>query len=332
MEPKILLIYPFSSRHLGLFEELGTRDDVLLFESGKKSVGKLGAFFRRVHFSHRLNQSIALPFKEIWYRLPPIDQYRDTLESVIIIDGALNSIPEAYLHRLKTKYPEIRFFMYLINAIGAASRDIQWIKQYILRFPWDGIYTFDPEDAKKYHMKYLGFCYYSKHKIKQETKKTEDCEAFFIGGLKGGRSDEIVSVFNYLSDHGVKCHFNLQLFDKPVQTGKEGLTSIGYGWLPYEEVLRGVDHSDCIVEILQHGQSGPSLRYFEAVCYNKRLLTNNPHIVNFPYYNPEYMRVFHSPEDIDIDWLKGASASPVQYNYQGEFSPNTLIDFFMNKV
>ena len=332
MPPKVLLIYPFTSAHLGLFDDLAAKDDVVLLEAGKKPAGKLGAFFRRIHFSHRINQIIPLPYKEIWYRLPSVHQYRNSLESIIIIDGALNQLPESYMRRLKTRYPKIRFYVYMINAIDAASPIIQKIRPYILQFPWDGIYTFDPEDAKKYNLQYLGFCYYSKHTIEQEIQKAESFDAYFVGGLKGGRNSEILSVYNYLSEHGVKCDFNLMVYGHEVPEGKEGLKYYGCGWRPYGEVLRGVDRCGCIVEILQHGQSGPSLRYFEAVCYNKRLLTNNPHIVNFPYYNPEYMRVFHSPEDIDIDWLKGASASPVQYNYQGEFSPNTLIDFFMNKV
>lgn len=142
MEPKILVMYPFTSKHLGLFDDLASRDDVFLLEAGKKSVNKFHAFFRWIHLSRRLNRIIPLPFKEIWYRLPPMHRYIDSLESVIIIDGALNNLPESYMWKLKKKYPKIRFYMYLINSIGAASRDIQNIKQYILHFPWDGIYTF----------------------------------------------------------------------------------------------------------------------------------------------------------------------------------------------
>ena len=333
MNPKTLIIYPYSSRHLGLFADLASRDDVVLHETEKKPVGIVASFFRWIHLSRKLNRFFLLPFKEIWYRLPPVDRYKDSLERVIIIDGALNCLTEPYLRKLKKDYPKIHFYVYLINSFGAASREMEMIKQYILSFPWDGIFTFDPQEAITYNMKYLGFCYYSKHSIETDSeKKPETYDAYFVGGLKGGRDGEILSVFDYLSDHGLKCHFNLLLYGKTIQKKREGLTLRAGGWLPYEQVLREINQCNCIVEILQHGQSGPSLRYFEAVCYNKRLLSNNPHIVDFPYYNPEFMRIFHSPEEIDIDWVKGTSEIPVDYHYQGDFSPNTMIDYFMNQT
>ena len=83
------------------------------------------------------------------------------------------------------------------------------------------------------------------------------------------------------------------------------------------------------MEILQKGQTGPTLRYFEAVCYNKKLLTNNPHIVNFPFYKPEWMKIYQKPEDIDINWLK--EKEQIDYGYNGEFSPTKLIDFLYER-
>lgn len=333
MQPKVLLIYPFTSAHLGLFDDLLKREDVFLFESGLKPVGKLGAFFRRIHFSRKLNRIITLPLKKIWYRQLPIKQFKSSLRTVIIVDGALNDLPESYMFQLKKKYPDIQFYVYLINAIEAASPIIQKIKPYILNFYWDGVFTFDQKDAEKYHLNYLGFCYYSKHAIEPASPmEVDNYDVYFIGGLKGGRDDEILNVYDYLFDHGIKCNFNLMTYGKLTQNNKEGLLYYPNGWRPYEDVLKGVQGGNCILEVLQHGQSGPSLRYYEAVCYNKKLLTNNPHIVDYPYYDNRFMRVFSSPEEIDIDWIKTNSLSePVNYYYQDDFSPNTLVDFFLNR-
>ena len=90
--------------------------------------------------------------------------------------------------------------------------------------------------------------------------------------------------------------------------------------IPYSNVLKNVSESNCILEILQNNQAGPSLRFFEAVFYNKKLLTNNCHIVDFPYYNPQYMKFFKGTDDIDIEWLLDNSIN-VEYNYKGDFSP-----------
>lgn len=71
------------------------------------------------------------------------------------------------------------------------------------------------------------------------------------------------------------------------------------------------------------GQRGTSLRYMEAVCYNKKLLTNNDDVVTYPFYDPRYMKIFHTLTDIDLDWLK--MDIDVEYHYNGEFSPIRLI-------
>ena len=65
--------------------------------------------------------------------------------------------------------------------------------------------------------------------------------------------------------------------------------------------------------------------HFEAVCMNKKLLTNNPYIVSFPFYNPKWMRIFSSLEDIDIEWIR--NREKIDYGYNGEFSPVHLIDY-----
>ena len=94
--------------------------------------------------------------------------------------------------------------------------------------------------------------------------------------------------------------------------------------IPYSEVVEKNKASNCILEIISSGQSGASLRYYEAVCYNKKLLTNNKNVVNLPFYNPDYIHVFEKPEDIDWDWVK--ERIQVDYHYDGRFSPTHLID------
>jgi hypothetical protein len=37
------------------------------------------------------------------------------------------------------------------------------------------------------------------------------------------------------------------------------------------------------------------------------------------------MKIFHDENDIDYDWL--CKREPVEYNYQGEFSPQRLVEY-----
>ena len=75
-------------------------------------------------------------------------------------------------------------------------------------------------------------------------------------------------------------------------------------FIKYDVVLEETMKSNCILEMQLDVQSAATQRYYEAVCYNKKLLTNNKNVVNLPFYNPDYIHVFEKPEDIDWEWVK----------------------------
>lgn len=70
--------------------------------------------------------------------------------------------------------------------------------------------------------------------------------------------------------------------------------------------------------------------FFEAVVYNKKLLINNENIIEFPFYNSRFMRVFKKVEDIDWKWVK--SKEKVDYHYDGSFSPLKFIEEINDRV
>lgn len=319
---RTLILFPPTTKHLGLLNDLAERKDVVLFEVGYKDTNAVGKIARKIHLSRKVNSVISLPNRKRWFT--PIEQLLSdgSINKILIIDGALNYIDKKDLLSIKQIRKELKIYLFMINAIAADSPSVNGVKDFIFGFPWDEMFTFDPEDARKYNMTYKGFCYYSVHSLPNYQGELSDI--YFIGGLKGGREKTIIDTFQLLSNEHVKCDYRLMVYGKTTPVSKPGLTYLPLGWRPYEEVLSAINHTKCILEILQNGQSGASLRYFEAVCYNKKLLTNNSHIKDFPYYNPQYMRVFDDIHDIDIEWIKADEF--VEYGYQGDFSPNVFIN------
>ena len=167
----------------------------------------------------------------------------------------------------------------------------------------------------------MGFNYYSKHSIKSIHNPQYDL--YYIGRSTLDRNDLFTSIYNKL----ISENCNLDFFIKPRKEEEIRLPEVKYlknGMRSYNDILEDLQNSKCILEIMRENQTGPSLRYFEAVCYNKKLLTTNPEIVNFPYYDNRFMKIFSNPEDIDIEWLKDTSCI-VDYHYRGDFSPISLI-------
>ena len=68
----------------------------------------------------------------------------------------------------------------------------------------------------------------------------------------------------------------------------------------------------------------------EAVIFGRKLLTNNKNVTDLEFYDPRYIRIFHSPEDIGPDFL--ASDEVVDYGYRGEYSPLRLIDMISRRL
>jgi hypothetical protein len=322
-DSKIIILYPYGPKHLGMFKDIENSPNAYLRFSEKKNISsRILKLLRRIHFSKKINQIINLPQKHVWYGYSDIFRLLKTTKHVLIIDSALRDIDDSLLQNLKSKGAIID--LYLINSINAKSPRLLEIKQRIGSNNWHQIYTFDPVDAQEYGFKFRGFDYYSKQKIDIPTNPEND--AYFVGGIKGNREGLVNSLYKAITEHGGKCNFDVMVYKSQNPDMVKGIHYIWGNWQPYSMVLDAIANSNTIIEILQDGQSGASLRYFEAVCYNKKLLTNNPHIKEFPFYDERYMKIFSNISDIDYDWI--CKREPIDYHYNGEFSPQKLINDF----
>lgn len=93
--------------------------------------------------------------------------------------------------------------------------------------------------------------------------------------------------------------------------------------MPYEKMIKKLQETKCILDYVIEDQAGLSYRPMEAICYNKKLLTNNESILSFPYYNSEFMQYFKNPDEINMNFLK--KDITVDYRYHGEYSPQNFI-------
>ncbi len=325
-----LLFYPDSHQHLGLFEDLKSAPNVRMENIGLKKIdNRMLRNIRRFHISWTINKHVPLPLKSIWYTNPEMELEGSRQYCMIVMDGAMKGLSSKKLNELFAK-ENIRGVLVLINSMDAESIAVLELKDKFKQVKWDEIYSFDPADVDKYGYTYLGTNYYSKHDLEAARKQFPDepeSTVYYTGGLKGGREELILSVFDRLQRNEISTNFNLSISGERRLQAKPFSESIHYysgGWIPYERVLSGVDQTKVILDVHQNGQTGPSLRYYEAVCYNKKLLTNNAAIKTLPYYDQRYMKVFETAEDIDLDWIR--ENIEVDYHYKGDFSPIYMLD------
>ena len=182
---------------------------------------------------------------------------------------------------------------------------------------FDLIYTFSPKDAAM-HGILLNKSYYSAFNV---PKIEGEQGLFFVGSMKN-RGSLLDQIYNYLQSVNVSC-----LFYVYVNSGRDKTNpNFHYTSIPYESSIRLLKSSNVILDLVDERQTGMTLRYYEAVVYNKKLLTNNINIIQQPYYNEHYMKVFRTMDElknIDPSWFN--TTEEIDYHYREEFEPYNFL-------
>lgn len=275
--------------------------------------------FRTIHCSVKANNILPFPFREIWHNALDDIQWKKDVEYYIVFIsiGTFSKLPMTLWSKLKKKY-NIHYVMYFWNLVKDMNTS-PYVFKCLSTFEFDYIFTFDFDDAAKYNYIY----YPTPYSMLSDNYCNEITnDICLVAGNYGGKLKTLHRLYNYFKKSNVKMLFRIVGVSSKEQ--KYSNEIIYNKMIGYNEVVEEVKKSNCILEVLATEQTGASLRYYEAICYNKKLLTNNKDVVNLPLYDPRYMKIFEKPEDIDIEWIK--NRENIDYHYDGRFSPSRFID------
>lgn len=285
--------------------------------SNFQELPKVLKMLEKILYNRRLNRHIKVPFKGKYNRYYTLSSYTfDPKEKywIIMLNGTLCSYySEEFLQNLKREHHNVKLAMVLYDdfANRSAQRAISMIPVF------DKVFSFDEQNAREYGLEYI----YSTFSIPNDLKLDEKYKsnAFFIGN-GADREQDLNETLSYIAQNVKDCKFGI------VGVKQEKYKDlIAYNSpISYREELLYAYNTNCIVEIVKQGQSGITLRTCEAIVFNKKLLTNNANIKKQPFYNSEYMSVFENIEDMDINFI--TKDLPVDYEYDGYFSPMKIID------
>lgn len=222
---------------------------------------------------------------------------------------------------IKCKYPKAKIVVYFedLYETGIGSLDYSIIKEYA-----DLVISYDKEDAIKYEFEYHStFMSYLKE-IGEKIKPINDIS--YIGASKH-RYKEILKVYDIFIDKGLSCDFVVFRLNKN-QAKIKGIKYIKH-LIPYTTYLKRTLQAKCILELMQQGASGYTLRTWEALMYNRILITNNKSILNASFYNPSQFIYFETPEDLKKITLPTVfpSRKPIKYP-----SPTDFLNFVKDKL
>lgn len=234
-----------------------------------------------------------------------------------------NCYLEGTLKHYKRKFKNLKYVLLYLDVINSAvNYNANYLRE---RNLFDLVYSIDEKDAKAINAIKWNTIYSVDSRYKPINKVSD---LYFCGGLKN-RLELLKECARECIENGINYNMDIVVSR---EEGKKyrNLFNILPTHISYQEVLKKELQANCLLDITEEGQEALTLRPYEAVCYNRKLLTNNKSIFGFKFYDPRYMQYFERVEDIDWDWVK--ADTEIDYGYAGEFSPIHLLDDIIERL
>lgn len=207
-------------------------------------------------------------------------------------------------------------FALCIRANVYPKRIIRRIRESVdvcINYQWDGIdahpdileyadffdrqFVFDRADIAKYPS--YNFCletnFYFDY-VQNKTKKNNG-KFYFLGGYQKARVNDIAYFLDKIKELGKQSDFYLVARDDRAKNAFNNRSDIHYlhssQALSFEENLTKVSECDVVVDFLNDVHQGLSFRTFDAICFDKKLITNNQTIKEYDFYHPNNIYVWN---------------------------------------
>lgn len=211
---------------------------------------------------------------------------------IVIFDTGYTPRLASYI----VKHSKAKVFLYLWNPVKSNKRMIKYIYQSQKKI---SVYSYDKDDCNKYGMNFAPMTFTSSLTHPHQEIRSD---LAFLGYAKD-RMPQIKEYYQIFSQAGLRCNF--YVVENPAVTEAE--FTVSEKGLSYSEYLDMVSSSNAILDLVQGGQSGLSLRVLESLFLKKKLVTGNTRVKEYDFYRPENIFIL---EKNNTDGLKDFFAAP----------------------
>lgn len=205
----------------------------------------------------------------------------------LLIKG--EACPIWFLKKLSHQHPQTQKLYYVYDSVAEYPKFLK------LRPHFDRAFTFESLDAKTYAFDFLPLFYLDDY-LKLSPKPEPQYDLTFIGTAHTDRFLVGEKVKNAVTSLGLKTFFYFyapgkntfrlkRIFDKHLQ--KFNLSHLKYKKLNHHEIASYYYFSKAVLDINKPFQFGVSNRTYEVLASGTKLITTNPEIANYPFYDPQ---------------------------------------------
>ena len=213
-------------------------------------------------------------------------------------------IPKFFLERIIEKNPEIQMFYYNYDSFTNNPNVLDILPFFHYK------YTFDHDDSKKYNLAFRPLFYCNNYKnVKSFYNKKYLYDVLFIGTAHSDRYIVAEAVkkhikkynreaFNYYYIPSKWVYWFKYFFDSTFF--KFDYKKLSFKMLSHSQITNLYNKANCILDINHPNQVGLTMRTFEALGAGKKLITTNPSISKYSFYNSSNIMIIDR-ENVEID-------------------------------
>ncbi len=147
--------------------------------------------------------------------------------------------------------------------------------------------SFGRDNCEEWGMKYSHF-YYDYYDgtiedIREEQKDFEVVNDIYFCGYDKHRLEYLIELQNRFNKLGLSNEM-VVVRTPHKRYAKKFEKYLSPGRFPYRVLAEGIYKSKAILDIVEPGQRGITLRPMESIFFRKKLITNNPDVVNYDFY------------------------------------------------
>lgn len=278
-------------------EKLVRYENVIMINKKIPVEGSLKKMIAKVFFSNRFNLKEKIShdflFSDVFKSINEFSKGKKI--NILIFDHNKFGSDYKFISKLKS-IPNVNKVIYIFTNIVkyTAANEVGYLDK--LNDWYDVVFAFDPEDARKYHFSYSPLIYDADPTYKRDEMECNENLVFYVGQAKD-RLPGLLSCYEKLKSLGISTDFHIaNVAEEDIKYSDK----IVYNrFMTYDECVNSIQKATCLIDIIQGESTGLTIKTCEAVCYNKKLITTNKHVAKYPFYDPRYIKIVNSPDDID---------------------------------
>lgn len=243
---------------------------------------------------------------------------KDNFDFLFVNRGEV--IPEFFLEIFKSKHKDCKLIFYTWDSIQNQSHPIKILKYFDRKF------TFDHVDAINYNMDFRPLFYSDAYKNKIN-KSNLKYDLVFIGTAHSDRYILSQKILKWCDANNLKTYMFYFIQSRIVFLYKyffdKSFQYINYKNLRFKsvdtnEIIKIYLDSNVILDINHPNQKGLTMRTFEAIGLQKKLITTNKEIKKYKFYNDSNVCVIDRDNIIiDVNFFKNPykPISDEMYNF-----------------